>query len=276
MFPYISPIDHEFTTYSQYRDSTGKVFNLDNREALVQGGAEMVYNRYRDFFEGDPLVGSITDVLRAPPVDRIYAIYGINLKTETFYFFKDNPSKKPITTFALDSRGQASNFKCEGGIAYETKKTRQNSLKGQKRGGDGTVPYPSMAYCKTWKETINVKVAEIEGADHREILKNKTFLQLVLEYVSQAPPPTSLPVTFSDVEYSVKHEQKGKFSSRTLVLDKESIRLKGGKNGENQFYGSVSNLVLDEQASDTFYIGRKDSSLIAVHRDTHFVQSMTL
>lgn len=71
------------------------------------------------------------------------------------------------------------NFKCEGGIAYETKNTRQNLLKGQKRGGDGTVPYPSLSYCKKWKGEVDVKIAEIEGAEHREILKNKTFLQLV-------------------------------------------------------------------------------------------------
>ncbi len=28
------------------------------------------------------------------------------------------------------------NFKCEGGIAYETKDTRQNALRGLKRGGE--------------------------------------------------------------------------------------------------------------------------------------------
>ena len=71
------------------------------------------------------------------------------------------------------------NYKCEGGIAYETKDTKQACLGGEARGGDGTVPYPSMSYCKKWKNSINVKVVEIEGAEHREILKNKTFWQLV-------------------------------------------------------------------------------------------------
>lgn len=104
MFPYICPLDHEFTTYSQFRDKSGKIHVKSNKEILIEGGAEMVYNRYRDFFEGDPLVGSQDQVLAPPPIDKIYAIYGINLKTETFYFFKENPSKKKITDYSLDTK----------------------------------------------------------------------------------------------------------------------------------------------------------------------------
>ena len=150
-----------------------------------------------------------------------------------------------------------SNFKCEGGVAYETKDTRQNSLKGQKRGGDGTVPYPSLSYCRRWKKDVNVRIAEIEGAEHREILKNKTFLQLVLEYVSQAPPPTFLPVTFSDLEFSVKYDVKGKYQPRTLVLDKQYIRTKqSGSKEVRQYYGNVSNIIIDDTNPETFFIGK--------------------
>lgn len=267
MFPYICPEDHEFTTYSQFKDpTTGKYIPTTNKEILINGGAEIVYNRYRDFFEGDPLVGIQDEVLKAPPIDKIYAIYGINLKTETFYFFKENPSKKKITDYTLDSKGSMNNFKCEGGVAYETKNTRQNSLKGQKRGGDGTVPYPSLSYCRKWKGEVNVKIAEIEGAEHREILKNKTFLQLVLEYVSQAPPPAFLPVTFNDIEFSVKYEAKGKQTSRTLILDKQYIRTKqsGGKE-IRQYYGNVSNIILDEQTNTTFFLEYDNTSRTATY-----------
>ena len=41
----------------------------------------------------------MADQLRAPAVDKIVAIYGINLKTETFYFYK--PSNG-LTKLELD------------------------------------------------------------------------------------------------------------------------------------------------------------------------------
>lgn len=40
------------------------------------------------YYEADPLYGSQADMLKAPPIDAIYAIYGINLRTETGFFFK--------------------------------------------------------------------------------------------------------------------------------------------------------------------------------------------
>ena len=159
-----------------------------------------------------------------------------------------------------------SNFKCEGGVAYETKDTRQNSLKGQKRGGDGTVPYPSLSYCRRWKKDVNVRIAEIEGAEHREILKNKTFLQLVLEYVSQAPPPSLLPVTFNDLEFHVKYEVKGKRLSRTLVLDKQYIRTKHNNKEIRQYYGNVSNIILDDSTSDVFFIEYENTQKQAIYQ----------
>ena len=52
------------------------------------------------------------------------------------------------------------------------------------------------------------------------------FYFKVLEYVSQAPPPSFLPVTFNDQEFSVKYEFKGKQVSANLILDKQYIRTK--------------------------------------------------
>lgn len=76
-------------------------------------------------------------------------------------------------------QGDMSNYVCHGGIAYETNDTVQNKLRGKKRSGDGTVPYPSLSYCSHWSKEIDVVVEELEGADHREILKDKTFTRLV-------------------------------------------------------------------------------------------------
>src|SRR3990167_5467717 len=39
-------------------------------------------------------------MLKAPPVDKIVSIYGINLKTEIFYFYKDSPNG--LTKLELD------------------------------------------------------------------------------------------------------------------------------------------------------------------------------
>ena len=57
MFPYICDEDHEFATYSSYRDKGGKNVPMDNSRVLIAGGADMVEERYRRYYEGDPLVG---------------------------------------------------------------------------------------------------------------------------------------------------------------------------------------------------------------------------
>ena len=41
-------------------------------------------------------------MLKAPPIDKMFVIYGINLKTETFYFFKEDTSSNPVTKLQLD------------------------------------------------------------------------------------------------------------------------------------------------------------------------------
>ena len=75
-----------------------------------------------------------------------------------------------------------------------------------------------------------------------------------MEYVSQAPPPTFLPVTFNDQEFSAKYEVKGKYSPCTIVLDKQYIRTKYSGKETRKFYGTVSNIILDEATSDAFFV----------------------
>lgn len=48
----------------------------------------------------DPCFGTQTQQLAPPPVDKMLAIYGINLKTEIFYFYKE--SSNGLTKFELD------------------------------------------------------------------------------------------------------------------------------------------------------------------------------
>lgn len=178
MFPTHTP-DFEFQAYSFLRDeNTQKHVAKSNEEIMLEGDVAVhneIYDRhYRQnkYFVGDKLL------LKPPPIEKIFAIYGVNLKTETFFFFKENTSNS-LTKLELDPTGQFPNYVVEGGIAYETKDTKQNMLKGKPRSGDGTVPYASLAYCKKWRKEIKVRVEELEGADHRVILRDKRFHRLV-------------------------------------------------------------------------------------------------
>ena len=74
-------------------------------------------------------------------------------------------------------------------------------------------------------------------------------------------------MTFPDLEYQVKYDIKGKQAKRVLTLDKEYIRIKkpGGGIGEiRKYYGSVANIILDENTGQSFFIGN--------HRNTsHYI-----
>ena len=118
-------------------------------------------------------------------------------------------------------------YKCKGGTAFETKHTPQSKLNGKKRSGDGTVPYASLSYCTHWAgQGVKVKVDEIEGAEHRAILKDKTFTRLVIEYICLPSFLSTLPDSFKDVEYDVWEIDGTSKAERILCLNKKSIDLK--------------------------------------------------
>lgn len=60
----------------------------------------------------------------------------------------------------LDQEGklQLPGYKCRGGIGYETKDTPQRLLRGEKKSGDGTVPYASLYYCSKWADQLRFKL----------------------------------------------------------------------------------------------------------------------
>ncbi len=42
--------------------------------------------------------------------------------------------------------------------------------------GDGSVPYASLNYCSRWKNNLDLRIEELQGVEHREILsKSKKF-----------------------------------------------------------------------------------------------------
>ena len=46
------------------------------------------------------------------------------------------------------------------------------------------VPYWSLQHCRTWQsEKCNVKVHELDQAEHREILADSRFHEVLIDYV---------------------------------------------------------------------------------------------
>lgn len=65
-------------------------------------------------------------ILHAPPVKRLVNIYGINLDTEKFFFYK-----KRGDTFVLDTKASVTveGYSIHEGIAFECANTPQHELK---------------------------------------------------------------------------------------------------------------------------------------------------
>lgn len=167
--------------------------------------------------EKDPLFNT-----NAPPVEKVCAIYGINLPTDIRHVYRrctkgsKNPIFKAFKTFELDPTAslpkdylERNKYKFVGGKVKETKDTPQiDILTGEaiNRSGDGTVPYDSLQHVKTWTPHCQVDVTELDGAEHRACLKDNRLLEAVLARVAPImeepsgeqpplPPPPPAPVS---------------------------------------------------------------------------------
>jgi Lecithin:cholesterol acyltransferase len=156
---------------------------------------------------GDPRTKSSHD---APPVKKVIAIYGINRPTEVSGIYRRAPARVVLptgsskeSTFVLDTKAKlaapevghgqgsvaAKSYQVVGGIINETQHTPQvmNAGPGGKTittrhaSGDGTVPFWSLQHSRTWASpgTCDVEVYEIDGAEHREILADKRFHEIL-------------------------------------------------------------------------------------------------
>ena len=83
-------------------------------------------------------------------------------------------------------------FVTEKGIVYETEQTPQQCLKKstgilQKRSGDGTVPYSSLAWCKEWESEIPgmFRIYELSKAEHREILIHRGLWTHITDIIAK-------------------------------------------------------------------------------------------
>jgi ankyrin repeat protein len=120
------------------------------------------------------------------------------------------------------------------------------------------VPYPSLSYCSYWANEVDVTVDELEEAEHREILKDKTFTRLVVEYVCLAPPPPQLPDSFKELRYEVTEIRDRKKAQRALVLTHKGIQVLNKSNSTlfHKKYSTVRKVESHSNQTFTLDFGR--------------------
>jgi len=164
-----------------------------------------VMESVRNDYDNDSLDPRKRCASDAPPVRRVKAIYGINLPTEVGAVYKrvkgvvERPDKV-LNLFTLDTGARLESrvvdgYIIEGGIVKETDETKQLVKKptgndGSKSQyvsvcGDGTVPYWSLQHARTWASDCDVSIVEIDKAEHREILADKRFHEVLCDYVCE-------------------------------------------------------------------------------------------
>jgi hypothetical protein len=51
---------------------------------------------YQEYYLKNPHFGPLDSMLKAPPINRLLCVYGINLKTEVSYFYRRLPSGRMV------------------------------------------------------------------------------------------------------------------------------------------------------------------------------------
>lgn len=163
----------------------------DCSDLLEREGLDAILTMIQEVYDSDPLGPRNRSSTKAPPVKRIKAIYGINLSTEIGAVYCRRPAAiesptenrfEPDSDAKLSKQSKAGGEKLKGGVLYETSKKKQSD--GRFCSGDGTVPYYSLSYVKTWENDCNVEVTELDKAEHREILADPRFHKAVLDYTT--------------------------------------------------------------------------------------------
>eukprot|EP01048_Picozoa_sp_COSAG05_P002271 COSAG05_NODE_89_length_20177_cov_197.003586_5_plen_1527_part_00 len=183
----------------------------DMKQTLRRFGASHVAEKWEARYMNDPcLPGGTT--YAPPPCARVFHVYGTHLDTEVAYAYKRKdgcevtlagPKSASLELdTGLDKVFADPNYKCKGGIIFETKHTNQSTvlpsetrrqLRDTRRraqviaSGDGTVPYMSLRHSITWNGRNGVKAQNVElrGVEHREILRSKAFHSVAGQYLCE-------------------------------------------------------------------------------------------
>lgn len=187
----VGDLCHKRRSERCYQPASG--FDIITAEDLPQ-----VIETIKSVYDADPVDPRGLSSCPAPPVRLVKAIYGINLPTEVGAFYKRHRAvmdrkDKVRSMFAVDKDVQligVDGYTAEDGILKETKETPQ-VIKGDassldvphRKSGDGTVPYWSLQHVRTWEPECQVSVHELDGAEHREILADARFHEILVDYV---------------------------------------------------------------------------------------------
>lgn len=156
------------------------------------------------------------------------------------------------------ARENLKDYKMVGGRILETPLTRQklplestnlfdekivSEAKGEGNGesgmeyrrccGDGTVPYWNLSHCLTWKSAVpDLRVDELEKAEHRGILADRRFLDLLRSYCIVKNPRTqkllkSRPVD-KKMEGGIGSLQAAIAENKSRPIDRLDKREQGG------------------------------------------------
>ncbi|KAL7540490.1 hypothetical protein ACHAWF_006693 [Thalassiosira exigua] len=184
----------------QFTDKNEKIsYSPCSMDQLFRSeGLTNAINLMSETYGKDPVV--TVSAWDPPPVKKVVAIYGYNLPTEVAAVYRRNPvvrvrTLKPETRHALNQlyvldneailseKGSATHV-MEGGVIYETEATPQNIIGSgvtERKSGDGTVPYWSLQHCRKWQNQCDLSVHEIKGAEHRAILNDDRFHNILCD-----------------------------------------------------------------------------------------------
>ncbi|KAK9087571.1 hypothetical protein Syun_029965 [Stephania yunnanensis] len=110
------------------------------------------------YYLGDPVLNPLTPWDR-PPLKNIFCIYGIDSKTEVGYYFAPSGKPYPDNWIVTDII-----YESEGALIFFLSGHLVSGNPGVES-GDGTVPYHSLSWCKTWLGS-KVNITRTPQAEH--------------------------------------------------------------------------------------------------------------
>eukprot|EP00588_Corethron_pennatum_P032178 CAMPEP_0194340504 /NCGR_PEP_ID=MMETSP0171-20130528/86589_1 /TAXON_ID=218684 /ORGANISM="Corethron pennatum, Strain L29A3" /LENGTH=356 /DNA_ID=CAMNT_0039105479 /DNA_START=120 /DNA_END=1187 /DNA_ORIENTATION=+ len=189
-------------------ESTGNTSNYVSLsgETVLRGvgnpRTDNIFTVIESQYENDPLGPRTISSEEAPPVKRVYVVYGINVPTDVGYavcrpraFVQKKGRLKPkfildtSAKIASDDIDQSCGYTTSGGRIQETQYTPQKNWSTGATdccSGDGTVPYWSLSVPQKWSSpTCDVRIKEIEGsgAYHITMLDDPRFHRALLDYL---------------------------------------------------------------------------------------------
>jgi hypothetical protein len=173
----------------------------DGLSLLQSQGASKNAAWHRHYYESDPNYLMGDTVFKPPPIKRLMHVYGTGMSTHWSFIYRslhgveikeDGPRSLGIELDPTADHLGDQNYKLKDGELFETKHTLQrlpdNPDKTVRTSGDGTVPYQSLRFSKTWDSpSFLSQVVELTGKEHehREILASKQFHNVLTGYLTE-------------------------------------------------------------------------------------------